>query len=92
LVQLYEGLGLATGAADFQGVSMIVGAYSLHLYCDNGNSEPDCVGPKEISGHDYSDPGFAEFTGQTEAECKKKARRRGWKFTRDGRALCPRHG
>lgn len=72
---------------------MIVGCYSLHLYCvydelptwyhhEHGDE------PVPFGFHAYREfP--AEFDGRTEAECKRQARKRGWKF-RDGDVLCPR--
>lgn len=68
---------------------MIVGCYTMHLYCDTGNSEPgmpgDGAGP-----HNYEDPGQGEFVGRTEADCLRQARAKGWRFDRKRRAFCPR--
>ena len=62
---------------------MIVGCYTLDLYCD-------CPTHKEIYS-EFPDQYFAEFG----KNCMKQARANGWKFTRDkitgGRiAICPR--
>jgi hypothetical protein len=75
---------------------MIVGCYTIHLYCDTGNAKPgmtDDGKPYSERVHGY-EQGFGEFTGHTEGECKRAARRAarraGWRFGRDGRVYCPR--
>lgn len=58
---------------------MIVGCYSLHLYCDFDRHEKDT--------HTFPH----EFTGRTEGECFKDARSKGWKiYPKDDKAKCPR--
>lgn len=63
---------------------MIVGCYSLDLYCARGpnngkNAAPTCKG---------LNPG--QFTGRTEAECKREARSKGWRFLIvKGDVVCP---
>lgn len=69
---------------------MIIGCYSMHLYCDTGNATPGMPGDGGTSPHDHSDAGFAEFTAQTLGECKAQARKLGWHFMRDKRVICPR--
>lgn len=70
---------------------MIVGCYSMHLYCDTGNDEPGMPGDNgNPTPHDYRDEGNAEFTGRTEADCIRQAKALGWRFTRNKRAICPR--
>ena len=72
---------------------MIVGCYDMHLYCDAGNPEPGMVDDGksyENRAHGFEE-GFGEFTGHTEAECKRWARRAGWKFLSDGRVFCHKH-
>lgn len=60
---------------------MIVGGYSLHLYCDAAEwGDPP---------HTYSEFPH-EFTGETYGECAKKARKRGWVLRRDRTAVCPK--
>jgi len=58
---------------------MIVGCYSMDLYCANQPSDT-CKGG-------YMS-GAWQFTGQTEAECKREARSKGWRFTK-GDTTCP---
>lgn len=63
---------------------MIVGCYSVDLYCDN---EGNC--PKSWS------PETATYTGETEGECLRQARRHGWLITRakhkgERKAYCPK--
>lgn len=55
---------------------MIVGCYSLDLYCRN-ESRHDSVRP-------------AQFTGRTFAACKRDAIASGWRFHLDGDVSCPR--
>lgn len=69
---------------------MIVGCYSMHLYCDTGNTEAGMPGDDgNTTPHDWERPGTAEFTGTSEADCKRQAVALGWRFTRDRRAICP---
>lgn len=68
---------------------MIVGCYSLHLYCDTGNAKPGMTGDGGNSPHGFDNPGFGEFTGPTEGDCKRQARNQGWRFGRDSRVFCP---
>ena len=58
---------------------MIVGCYSLHLYCSRDNPEH----------------GFGEFphqfTGETGKECRAKARICGWRLDmKSNTAVCPK--
>ena len=61
---------------------MIVGGYTLHLYCDFAGV------------HEYRDAfGFAEFSGDNQRKAEGDARRRGWRFhIVDGQRLvkCPK--
>lgn len=66
---------------------MIVGGYSLFLYCRSGSvgSHDGCKGPQSfVLGQSRH-----EFTGATEAQCKRAARKSGWTFHRDGDVSCP---
>lgn len=64
---------------------MIVGCYTLHLYCD---FERD---GKHGGVETYKIGWPAEFTGKTESECLKEARKAGWRiFKAEGKAKCPR--
>lgn len=56
---------------------MIVGCYSMDLYCRNDFRHADGVRP-------------AQFTGRTFAACKRDAIGAGWRFHRDGDVTCPR--
>lgn len=56
---------------------MIVGCYSIDLYCDGEYS------------HDY-DEGKADFADKNESRCYRQARRAGWIInTREQKAYCP---
>lgn len=58
---------------------MIVGGYSLHLYCDNNK------------GHRLNDSSSkAEYDDIKESFCFAKAKSDGWKIDRkNGTAICP---
>lgn len=69
---------------------MIVGTYTLHLYCDSGLKQPYADERHErLPGH-HGEPG--EFTGNTRAECLRKARKAGWFVTgsNENTVTCPR--
>lgn len=57
---------------------MEVSSYAMDLYCDIDNPQ-----------HLYNEFPHS-FTGETNAECKKQARKRGWKFKKDGTVVCPK--
>ena len=57
----------------------IVGGYSIDLYCD-------C--PKYV-GEDTRHPG--SFAGYNKQDAYGQARKRGWKFKRDGGVIAPGH-
>jgi len=59
---------------------MIVGGYSLHLYCD-GPFHAE-LHPVRLTSLD------AEFEGHDERDCNRQAKRRGWHL-RKGIAICP---
>lgn len=61
---------------------MIVGCYVMDLYCDSGQG---------CRAHDQYGPRIgrlAVYTGHTEAECKRAARKAGWKF-KGAQCFCP---
>lgn len=65
---------------------MIVGCYSIHLYCDNAENLHG-TGDDEHDFHEFPH----EFTGETRGECMKEARRRGWLINLSAdKALCPK--
>lgn len=58
---------------------MIVGCYTLDLYCDH---------PKHKDNVEISKRGAHQYTGITGGECRQAARRDGWKI-RNNVAICP---
>jgi len=54
------------------------GCYVLHIYCDD-------------PGHTRWRDGFPEweYAGETRAECRRQAKRNGWKYRKDGTTICP---
>ena len=66
---------------------MIVGGYSLHLYCDGVGCQTllMAVHPPVL----IDERATAEFAGANERACMAEARRCGWRFVRDC-AVCPR--
>ena len=66
-----------------------VGCYSTDLYCD----VPTCKGHIEYDGSTGFSRSSASYTGQTGAECRRQARKVGWRFLRlEGGTVvvCPR--
>ena len=62
---------------------MIVGCYTLHLYCD------DPTHFARRNDRPWRESSLdAEFTGNTETDCKRQARAKGWKFKAD-ECTCP---
>ena len=62
---------------------MIVGCYSMDLYCD---SDPCPTTEKSVCSC------LAQLSGSSEQECMKDAKKRGWSFVKDGyqaNAFCP---
>ena len=75
---------------------MIVGAYSLDLYCDRCNpagavlyGEDQVIrDPGQVSVEEHR--GFADYVGTDRAHCYRMARRNGWKLRlREGHCICP---
>jgi hypothetical protein len=69
---------------------MIVGCYTVHLYCDSETHE----GYLSEFGYSVKTPdGYKrvphEFAGKNEAECLRQARDMGWRITRDRQTFCP---
>jgi hypothetical protein len=61
---------------------MIVGVYSLDLYCENENHVP------RFPGDDR--PGLGEFLGRTRSQCARQARKLGWVINfKTGKCHCP---
>ena len=58
---------------------MIVGGYTLDLYCD-----------REACQH-RNDANWnpRQYTAELGSRCRSDARRDGWLLTRDGKAYCP---
>ena len=65
---------------------MIVGGYSLDLYCRFHRASTG----KEagLIEHGWG-RGHASFAGYNHVDCNKQARRAGWRFNRDGDVTCP---
>ncbi len=69
---------------------MIVGCYSLELYCDKAANDTDIHGSPQDPIHKYRE--FPEiFTGNRRQDCERQARKRGWLINNaTGVCLCPR--
>ena len=64
---------------------VIVGCYSLDLYCD----AEGCTTPRPHLGDRSCGP-HAEYTHELGAECRRRARKAGWVLNvREGTAVCP---
>ncbi len=71
---------------------MIVGGYTVHLYCDAEGHEGYMLenGSYMVKGTDGTYARVAnEFVGRSERQCLIQARDLGWRITRDKRAICP---
>ena len=66
---------------------MIVGSYSLTLYCKHGSVGADdgCKAPGTVRLAQSR----AEYHGPEEAYCRKLARQHGWVLHKDETATCP---
>lgn len=65
---------------------MIVGCYTLDLYCRfDGTSDGPQAGTVV---HGYNSQPH-QFTGPTLSNCRAQARKRGWTFEDDDDATCP---
>jgi hypothetical protein len=65
---------------------MLVGCYSLDLYCDTGD---DAFGSK-CPHRPILRNGQGEFTGPNERVCLQRARKAGWTFKEGAtKAFCP---
>ena len=58
---------------------MIVGCFTLDLYCDN---------PSNDNNHEYKEFPH-QYTGETRAICYRKARKQGWLIGRT-KCYCPK--
>ena len=69
---------------------MIVGCYDMHLYCrhDRPVSYVQEYQPVPLGHHRHGEFPH-QFTGRTDADCRRKARASGWVFS-NGDATCPR--
>lgn len=66
----------------------IVGGYSLDLYCVNADGTCNENG-RDGAGHIYNEFPH-QFYGQTNRECMKEAKQRGWVINKqDDVAICP---
>lgn len=73
---------------------MIAGGYVLHLYCRYASQSEQSIAPaadtlsgRAFDARHYGGP--AEFSAETGADARRMARRRGWRFGRDGDVTCP---
>jgi hypothetical protein len=58
----------------------VIGCYSMDLYCDAGG---DIYGGKCPNKPDlYTGGAMAQYTGHTEGDCIRQARKHGWTFNR----------
>ena len=64
---------------------MIVGGYTLDLYCRDSAASKVTEGPDP---HAYR-TGFEQFYGRTYSECKRQAVKAGWRFDKDDDVTCP---
>lgn len=65
---------------------MIVGAYSINLYCDNWREQSDNIGRDGV--HELGEFPH-EFAGHSKLDCFRQARAIGWKIGKE-RQTCPK--
>lgn len=70
---------------------MIAGGYALDLYCDSPKPWTASKTNSLIDayGHRYNEFPH-QYTAELGSQCRADAKKDGWKFTRDGRVLCPK--
>jgi hypothetical protein len=69
---------------------MIVGCYSLDLYCENAEKAGDMHGTGRDGIHDYQEFPMT-FTSDRRQECEREARSIGWMINnKTGICLCPK--
>jgi hypothetical protein len=67
---------------------VVVGCYSVELYCENAENDSD---GKRGDCPDFWSSFPHVYTGETYGQCARQARRAGWVLTRDRRhAYCPK--
>lgn len=69
---------------------MIIGCYSLELYCDKAADETSIDGSNRDGIHEYKEfP--STFTGERRQDCEREARKMGWMINNEtGICLCPK--
>lgn len=74
---------------------MIAGAYSMHLYCRFAQSGDQAIAKPHEYDARHADEPFEPNNVQTAAQARRVARRKGWRFDKDGDVTCPacvKHG
>lgn len=69
---------------------MLVGGYTLHLYCDY-NCEIANSSQCDSIQRDYLDKVQTEFAGHNKTNCIRQAKKKGWLFRPSGKILCKHH-
>ena len=65
---------------------MIVGCYSLDLYCNNQEGRSY---EQDMLLHAHKEFPH-QFVGRTFSACKRQAVKDGWRFSRNGNVYCPK--
>lgn len=69
---------------------MIVGCYSLELYCDKAANETSIYGHNRDGIHKYKEFPHT-FVGERRQDCEREAREMGWMINnKTGICLCPK--
>jgi hypothetical protein len=74
---------------------MIAGCYVLHLYCRFAPESPQAIAKTGTFDARHYGTWFESSDVDTRAQANRQARRRGWRFGRDGDVTCPicvKHG
>jgi hypothetical protein len=72
---------------------MWMGCYTLDLYCEcvgaTRDFKQDSTGLHDALGHAWGEFPH-QYTGESGAECRARARKAGWIIKLDGTAICPK--
>jgi hypothetical protein len=68
----------------------VVGAYTLHLYCDSGKHQAWETNQPWFDEADYYIGGHGEYIGTSYTGCVRSAKKNGWIISKDKqRCVCP---
>ena len=69
---------------------MIVGSYTLHLYCDNEDRDQHRGGYYDFDACEHFPIEYVADGPNSYSLVRKAAKKEGWLLKRDGTAICPK--